>query len=76
MDLQPVIDELAQHSSRVATSVAYMNHLHVRLTTLDMMKRLVRAKAPSRWKFECYQKEQPGAKQLNNVHNKTLLVTH
>jgi hypothetical protein len=61
MDLQPAIDLLAQSSSRVATSVAYMEHLQARLATLDTMKRLVAcarasatAKAPSRWKFECY----------------------
>jgi hypothetical protein len=29
------------------------------------MKRLVKAKAPSRWKFECYQKEQLAAHQLS-----------
>ena len=52
--LQLAIDTLSQNSSRVSTSVAYMNHLHARLDTLDIMKRLVTAKAPSRWKFECY----------------------
>jgi hypothetical protein len=48
MDLQPAIDLLAQSSSRVATSVAYMEYLHARLATLDTMKRLalVRAQAP------------------------------
>jgi hypothetical protein len=65
MDLQPAIDLLAQSSSRVATSVAYMEHLQARLATLDTMKRLVTAKAPSRWKFECYQKEQLAAHQLS-----------
>jgi hypothetical protein len=54
MGLQPAINVLSQHSSRVSTSVAYMEHLRARLATLDTMKRLVKAKAPSRWKFECY----------------------
>jgi hypothetical protein len=40
MDLQPAIDLLAQSSSRVATSVAYMEHLHARLATLDIMQHL------------------------------------
>jgi hypothetical protein len=65
MGLQPAIDVLSQHTSRVSTSVAYMDHLHARLATLDTMKRLVKAKAPSRWKFECYQKEQLAAHQLS-----------
>jgi hypothetical protein len=65
MGLQPAIDVLSQHSSRVSTSVAYMDHLRARLDTLDTMKRLVKAKAPSRWKFECYQKEQLAAHQLS-----------
>jgi hypothetical protein len=65
MDLQPAIDRLSQHSSRVSTSEAYMDHLHARLDTLDTMKRLVKAKSPSRWKFECYQKEQLAAHQLS-----------
>ena len=65
MGLQPAIDELSQHSSRVATSAAYMEHLRARLSTLETMKRFVKAKAPSRWKFECYQKEQLAAKQLS-----------
>jgi hypothetical protein len=42
-----------------------MDHPHARLATLDTMKRLVKAKAPSRWKFECYQKEQLAAHQLS-----------
>lgn len=54
MGLQPAIDALSQHSSRVATSDAYMNHLRARLSTLNTMKRLVSAKAPSRWKFVCF----------------------
>jgi hypothetical protein len=65
MGLQPAIDVLSQHSSRVSTSVAYMDHLRARLATMDTMKRLVKAKAPSRWKFECYQKEQLAAHQLS-----------
>jgi hypothetical protein len=65
MGLQPAIDVLSQHSSRVSTSVAYMDHLRARLATLDTMKKLVKAKAPSRWKFECYQKEQLAAHQLS-----------
>jgi hypothetical protein len=65
MGLQPAIGVLSQNSSRVSTSAAYMNHLHARLATLDTMKRLVKAKAPSRWKFECYQKEQLAAHQLS-----------
>jgi hypothetical protein len=65
MCLQPAIDILSKSSSRVSTSVAYMGHLHARLATLDTMKRLVKAKAPSRWKFECYQKEQLATHQLS-----------
>jgi hypothetical protein len=65
MGLQPAIDVLSQHSSRVCTSVAYMDHLDARLATLDTMKRLVKAKAPSRWKLECYRKEQLAAHQLS-----------
>ena len=65
MGLQPAIDVLSQHTSRVSTSVAYMDHLHARLATLDTMKRLVKAKAPSRWKFECFQKEQLATHQLS-----------
>ena len=65
MELQPAIDLLSQYSSRVSSSVAYMEHLRTRLDTLDTMKRLVKAKAPSRWKFECYQKEQLAAHQLS-----------
>jgi hypothetical protein len=52
MGLQPAINLLSLHSSRVATSEAYICHLHARLSTLDTMKRLVKANAPSRWKFE------------------------
>ncbi len=63
--LQPAIDLLSQHSSRVSTSSAYIDHLHARLDTLNVMKRLVQAKVPSRWKFECYQKEQLAAHQLS-----------
>jgi hypothetical protein len=62
MGLQSASDVLSQHSSRVSTSVAYMDHhLRARLATLDTMNRLgacarasAKAKAPSRWKFECY----------------------
>ena len=64
MELQPAIDRLSQCSSRVCSSVDYMEHLQARLDTLGTMKRLVKAKAPSRWKFECYQKEQLAAHQL------------
>jgi hypothetical protein len=65
MELQPAIDRLSQSSSRVSSSVAYMNHLQARLDTMGTMKRLVKAKAPSRWKFECYKKEQLAAHQLS-----------
>ena len=58
MKLQPAIDLLAQHSSKVSTSTDYAKHLWARLQTLDAMKVYVQAKAPRRWKFECYQKEQ------------------
>jgi hypothetical protein len=54
MGLQPAIDVLSQHSSRVSTSVAYMDHLRA---PKDTMKRLgacaragAKAKAPSQTK--------------------------
>ena len=75
MELQPAIDRLSQHSSRVSTSGEYMDHLRVRLETMDTMKRLVRSKAPSRWKFESaslrtivrYRKEQLATHQLSKA---------
>jgi hypothetical protein len=38
MGLQPAIDLLAQHSSKVSTSAEYLNHLRVRLATMETMK--------------------------------------
>jgi hypothetical protein len=61
MDLQPAIDLLAQHSSKVSTSTEYLRHLHARLATMETMKKYVKAKAPRRWGFECYRKEQLAA---------------
>jgi hypothetical protein len=58
MQLQPAIDLLAQHSSKVSTSAGYTKHLFVRLQTLDVMKVYAQAKAPRRWDFQCHQKEQ------------------
>ena len=58
MEIQPAIDLLAQHSSKVSTSVEYLHHLHARLAT---MKKYVKAKARRRWGFECYRKEQLAA---------------
>ena len=46
MDLQPAIDLLAQHSSKVSTSTEYRRHLHARLATMETMKKYVKAKAP------------------------------
>ena len=65
MDLQPAIDLLAQHSSKVSTSTEYLRHLHARLATMETMKKYVKAKAPRRWGFECYRKEQLAAHQLS-----------
>jgi hypothetical protein len=65
MELQPAIDRLAQCSSRVSTSAKYLIHLHARLATMETMKKYVKAKAPRRWGFECYRKEQLAAHQLS-----------
>jgi hypothetical protein len=65
MELQPAIDLLAQHSSKVSTSTEYLNHLRARLATMETMKKYVKAKAPRRWGFECYRKEQLAAHQLS-----------
>jgi hypothetical protein len=65
MQLQPAIDLLAQHSSKVSTSTDYKNHLRARLQTLEVMKAYVQAKAPRRWNFECHQKEQLAVHKLS-----------
>jgi hypothetical protein len=65
MGLQPAIDLLAQHSSKVSTSAEYLTHLRARLATMETMKKYVNAKAPHRWGFECYRKEQLAAHQLS-----------
>jgi hypothetical protein len=65
IELQPAIDLLAQHSSKVSTSTEYLNHLRARLATMETMKKYVKAKAPRRWGFECYRKEQLAAHQLS-----------
>jgi hypothetical protein len=43
--LQPAIDLLPHHSSKVSTSAGYTKHLCVRLQTLDVMKVYAQAKA-------------------------------
>jgi hypothetical protein len=43
MELQPAIDLLAQHSSKVSTSAEYIHHLRARLTTMETMKKYVKA---------------------------------
>ena len=65
MGMQPAIDLLAQHSSKVSTSAEYLHHMGARLATMGIMKKYVQAKAPRRWGFECYRKEQLAAHQLS-----------
>lgn len=56
--LQPAIDDLAMHTARVHTSVSYLEHVAAKLRTMDIMKRRMQTKAPRRWAFDCYRKEQ------------------
>jgi hypothetical protein len=47
MELQPAIDRLALHSSKVSTNTEYLNHLNARLATMETMKKYVKASTPS-----------------------------
>ena len=59
------MEQLAAGPSKVCTSVDYLLHMNARLATMDIMKRFVKARAPSRWRFECYQKDQLAIRKLS-----------
>ena len=61
----PVIDALAAATSKVSVPEEYLAHVNVRLQTLPSMKKLAELKAPKRWKFHCYRKEQLAVKKLS-----------
>ena len=65
MGLQPAIDDLAKHSSKVSTSGEYLEHVQARLRTMDLMRTRMKAKAPRRWAFDCYHLEQLAARKLS-----------
>ena len=65
MGLQPVIDRLSNVPSRVQTQEAYKAHLVVRLAAIGAMRMRAQAKAPRRWNFDCYRKEQLAVKKLS-----------
>jgi hypothetical protein len=65
LNLQPAIDDLANHTSRVHTSQAYLEHVAAKLRTLDTMKTRMVTTSPRRWAFDCYRREQLAVHKLS-----------
>ena len=62
--LQPYIDSLAVYPAGAYQVYEYDNHIEVKLSCMEAMKTRAQAKAPSRWKFHCKQREELAAKKL------------
>jgi hypothetical protein len=62
--LQGSIDLLAAASARTGFSAQYTKHVNARVATAPRLQTRMRARAPRRWKFESYQKEQRAVNQL------------
>jgi hypothetical protein len=65
LELQPAIDDLAAHTSRVHTSSVYLEHVAAKLRTLDKMKTRMITTSPRRWAFDCYRREQLAVHELS-----------
>jgi hypothetical protein len=65
LGLQSAIDDLANHTSRVCTSLAYIQHVESKLRTMDTMKTRMLTTSPRRWSFECYRREQLAVHKLS-----------
>jgi hypothetical protein len=63
--LQPAIDDLGRHTSRVSTSSAYLKHVAAKLRTMARMKTRMLATCPRRWAFDCYRREQLAVHKLS-----------
>jgi hypothetical protein len=64
LGLQPIIDTLAQASSRTSETENYKSHIRTRMFTANSLITRMEAKCTRRWKFESYQKEQRAVEKL------------
>ena len=56
--------QLSEASSRTGFTDEYLLHINARTETAPMMHAMMQVKAPRRWKFEVYKKEQCAVKNL------------
>jgi hypothetical protein len=62
--LQSSVDRLAQGTAKSTSLSSYSHHVALKLETHAEFENMMKAKAPRRWKLDCYQAEQRAAEKL------------